>query len=400
MSLTSILERCRGWNTGLRVCLVDFEKAFDTVEHKTLWKVLESQGVHPAYVDMLRLRYHKQTATVTAGCRSRTFNLRRGVKQGDPISALLFIAVMEAIFGKLKGRWKDLNAARKLHYYGLVIDDPCEPLTNLRFADDVLMFSRSRGDMVKMISELSREAKKYGLKIHMGKTKVMTNATIRKPLCCEGAIFDVLEPNASERYLGRQLSMQEYHRTELVNRIKCGWKAFFKFKDALCNRSLPLRNRMKLFGAVVTPSVLYASGTWTMTIENERALRTAQRRMMRWIVQVGRLHDEEWVDYITRSTRRSIQLASACGVEDWIEIQRCRKFDLAGRTANLHDGRWNTRLLSWRPWFREHPRRNVGRPCKRWQDDLVCLAGGSWMTDGVDANLWAALKTGYIKKIA
>ena len=87
------------------MCLVDFEKAFDTVEHDTLWTVLEEQGVHAAYIDLIKTLYKDQTATVTAGCRSRTFSLQSGVKQGDPISALLFIAVIEAIFGRLKQGW-------------------------------------------------------------------------------------------------------------------------------------------------------------------------------------------------------------------------------------------------------------------------------------------------------
>ena len=129
------------------MCLVDFEKAFDTVEHEPLWQVLEEQGVHPAYVHLLKTLYKEQSATVTAGCKSRSFKLERGVKQGDPISALLFIVVMEAIFRKLKSRWRSLNVKRKSHYHGVVVDDPDDPLTNLRFADDVLLFSTCRADI-------------------------------------------------------------------------------------------------------------------------------------------------------------------------------------------------------------------------------------------------------------
>ena len=114
-------------------------------------------------------------------------------------------------------------------------------LTDLRFADDVLLFSTCRADIAKMIVDLSREAKKYGLKIHMGKTKVMTTAQTRRPLSCDGTSVEVLDPESSERYLGRQLAIEEYHVVELKNRINCGWKAFFKFKDALCNRNLPIK---------------------------------------------------------------------------------------------------------------------------------------------------------------
>ena len=95
--------------------------------------------------------------------------LQRGVKQGDPINALLFIAVMEAIFRKLKTKWNKLNTSRKGQYYGVVVDSLLDPSMNLRFADDVLMFSANKTDAAKMIVDLNKETKKYGLKLHMGK---------------------------------------------------------------------------------------------------------------------------------------------------------------------------------------------------------------------------------------
>ena len=83
------------WRQELWLCLVDFEKAFDTVEHASLWRVLADFGVDSSYIALLRKLYRNQLATVMAGMESRSFALNRGVKQGDPISALLFIAVIE-----------------------------------------------------------------------------------------------------------------------------------------------------------------------------------------------------------------------------------------------------------------------------------------------------------------
>ena len=63
-------------------------------------------------------------------------------------------------------------------YFGMVVDDPKDPLTNLRFADDVILVATSRSDVSKMIADLSSEAGKYGLSLHMGKTKILTNSCI------------------------------------------------------------------------------------------------------------------------------------------------------------------------------------------------------------------------------
>ena len=96
------------------------------------------------------------------------------MKQGDPISALLFIAIVEACLRKCRAKWTRLSKRRSNHCFGIVIDDVNEPLTNLRFADDIMLISQSRADTAKMLSDLSEAAAKCGLHVHFGKTKVMT----------------------------------------------------------------------------------------------------------------------------------------------------------------------------------------------------------------------------------
>ena len=143
--------------------LVNFEKAFDSIEHEALWQVLADQGVDDDYIDLLAVLYSNQIACVTGGANSQDFPVGRGVKQGDPISALLFIAVMETLFRNLKQKWNTLNKRRKRQYYGIVVDEPADTLTNLRFADDVLLIAGSLADVGKMIKDLKAESKKFGL---------------------------------------------------------------------------------------------------------------------------------------------------------------------------------------------------------------------------------------------
>ena len=120
-------ELCSEWRSELWLGLIDFEKAFDTVEHDVLWEVLKDQGLHSDYIDIIKRLYDGQTAYVQAGAASRRFPLLRGVKQGDPVSALLFIAVVEQCFRSLKKRWKNTNRRRSGQYFGIVIDDPENP---------------------------------------------------------------------------------------------------------------------------------------------------------------------------------------------------------------------------------------------------------------------------------
>ena len=88
------------------------------------------------------------------------------------------------------------------------------------------------------------------------------------------------------------------------------------------------------------------------------------------MIRPARKVDEEWPDYIRRSTYTCEDLAAQHGSEDWIDTQRKRKCILAAKCSSCSDGQWSIRLLHWKPWFRCMPRRNVGHPVKRWTDDF------------------------------
>ena len=201
LALTLLLGKSKEWGNEVWVCLVDFEKAFDTVAHEKLWATLRTMGVTENYTRLLHKLYSNQTASVFAGTESRSFSLNRGVKQGDPISSLLFLAVMEACFRPLKEKWQKLNKRRAGHYFGIVIDNPDDPLLNLRFADDVALVAQSRQDIGKMLGHLHGEVGAHGLQIHWGKTKVLTTSPCLEqlPVKCGTERIEVITGDGAER---------------------------------------------------------------------------------------------------------------------------------------------------------------------------------------------------------
>ena len=101
---------------------------------------------------------------------------------------------------------------------------------------------------------LTRMCFQNGLKVHMGKTVMLTNDGTRPAaLRCGGHDVRVLQHGQSEKYLGRKFSVDSYHDTELQHRLGCGWAAFAKHKFILCNRRIPLKDRMRLFQASIAP---------------------------------------------------------------------------------------------------------------------------------------------------
>ncbi|GFN78544.1 endonuclease-reverse transcriptase [Plakobranchus ocellatus] len=132
-ALNQLIEKCNEYNLPLCLGFFDYEKAFDSVEHAAIVQALWKVNINENYVTMIENIYKGATARIHIDNRiSEAFEIQRGVRQGDPISPKLFIAIIEQVFKE---------AGLK---YGINIDG--EYLRDLRFADDVacLMYRERR----------------------------------------------------------------------------------------------------------------------------------------------------------------------------------------------------------------------------------------------------------------
>ena len=357
--------------------------------------------VDDKYVAILQRLYEGQMAHVSVEVTSRQFPLKRGVKQGDPISGLLFIAVMEVCFRELKSKWAKLNERRSGPYIGLVIDNEHDVLSNLRFADDVLLVAQSLADARKMVGHLAETASKYGLKLNRAKTKILAMTRRRLPDAVDigGGSIEIVSQDGQERYLGRNVCLGNFHEAELKSRLRGAWAAFCKYKAVFLSRAYSFASKAKLFDATVSPVLLYACACWTLTAGMEQQLTTTRRRMLRSMLGARRLPGEEWVEFIKRSTATAESKMAELGYTTWASAYRRRKWRFVARTAQPVDNRWSTRLLDWSPHFRCHPYRSVGRPLTRWQDCLVKMAGGDWQ-EVARTDVWVVLEGGFSDDLA
>ena len=113
------------------------------------------------------------------------------------------------------------------------------------------------------------------------------------------------------------------------------------------------------------------------------------------------MEEETWVEFIQRTTRIAESQLQKANVRDWVEEQRRRKWEWAGHTARRSDGRWATRILEWKPTTGT---RRVGRPTKRWTDDLDDflrsmwgVGGGEWILLAQDRDEWIKMKEDYVQ---
>jgi hypothetical protein len=187
--------------------------------------------------------------------------------------------------------------------------------------------------------------------------------------------IEVLQPGTSNLYLGRAFSLTNVHDTELDFRIRRAWAKFGAFKHELTDKSVPLHLRLKLFHSVVTPTVMYGSGTWVMTVERQTKLARAQLRMVRSILgRTRRLYPsgnlETWVDWMQRVTAEARMLLHEHGIPLWVSEWENRLTKWARNVASMQPERWARRVLDWHP----SGRRSRGRPVARWQDQHHVLS--------------------------
>ncbi|WKY08982.1 hypothetical protein Q1695_001835 [Nippostrongylus brasiliensis] len=263
----------------------------------------------------------------------------------DTISPNLFSACLESIIRRCN--WNE---------YGISIDG--RKLNHLRFADDIVLITRSTDHASRMLEELHKEGANFGLTINMSKTKFMKNEFAdENSVRVQG---DPLEEVTEYVYLGRLLNMKNDLKPEILRRKKAGWAAFNSLRGVIGSvKDHALR--ANIFNSTVLPALCYSCETWTLTKTTEDQLRRIQAVLERKMVGIS-LHQQRM------SGIHNDQIRAMSKVRDIVIHADEAKHHFAGHLMRRTDGRWSTATVRWEPLDKKRP---VGRPPLRWQDSLA-----------------------------
>ena len=79
------------------------------------------------------------------------------------------------------------------------------------------------------------------------------------------------------------LSLSDHQEKKQGHRIAAAWSAFQKHKGKLCSKHYKLRDRIRLFEAVVTPVSLSGCSAWAMIERKRDRLKTTRRKVLRYV---------------------------------------------------------------------------------------------------------------------
>ena len=83
LNLKMVIEKCREHNKKLYLCIIDYSKAFDKVDHNVLWRNMSDTGFPQHIVLLLKTMYEEQKAAVrTSYGLTEWFGIGQGVRQG------------------------------------------------------------------------------------------------------------------------------------------------------------------------------------------------------------------------------------------------------------------------------------------------------------------------------
>jgi hypothetical protein len=148
--------------TGI-ITFIDYEKAFDTVNWKFLYKCLKAFNFGDKYIAAIKTLYNNiETSVSNNGYSSQFFKPSRGIRQGCPLSALLFIFVVETLANSIR---------KNPRIQGIKIGDTMWKIS--QYADDTTFFLNDEHSMSLTLLVIEMFSKCSGLKINRDKSEAM-----------------------------------------------------------------------------------------------------------------------------------------------------------------------------------------------------------------------------------
>lgn len=220
--LASAIHKARAELSPLHMATLDVKKAFDTVNHKGIIYVLRKNKLPEDLIAYLGNLYSSSTTVLEVrGKRSEPIHAARGVRQGDPLSPLLFNLVINEVLDGL------------LPIIG--VETGGVKINALAFADDLVLMASTADGLQRLLNATTEILRAFGLElmaakcsalslVPSGRDKKMKVAT-ESLFVVDGARIPQLQVLDRWKYLGivydsRGLVASSVDFQDMLNRVK------------------------------------------------------------------------------------------------------------------------------------------------------------------------------------
>ena len=221
---------------------IDYEKAFDTVRWKFIYKVLKTANFGNKFIRNIKTMYNGiQTAISNNGHLTDRFEPTRGIRQGCPISANLFVLIVEILADAIR---------QNKRIRGIKIKDVEFKIT--QYADDTMLYLQDQDSLHTVLLMLEKFTTCSGLKINRDKSEAIwigASSNYRhKP-------FNLKWTKKSIKSLGVIISvdqdeMVKQNYTDKLLKVEHIIKVWSK-------RKMTLKGRILIVNSLIVPQMLY-----------------------------------------------------------------------------------------------------------------------------------------------
>lgn len=250
------MEQARGHESSSSIALLlDQEKAYDRIHPAYLQRILDTFGIPTAFSSTITDLFFSTKIQVNInGHLSASFTQQRGLRQGDPISPILFNLALEpllrAILADDSFQGISLNTVASEN----ISLPTLPPLKCLAYADDVMIFLSTPSDLHRLQLHLSKYQSASNAKLNPHKSQAISLSGNRQPEwntflqqsgfpTCHDRTW--LEPII---YLGYPLASSKSQLDEFLAKLLLSIKS-------LCNqhslRHLSLRGRATILNSLI-----------------------------------------------------------------------------------------------------------------------------------------------------
>lgn len=271
--VSTILADARTSRKEVHLATLDLRKAFDSVTHKTILDTITAIGCPRPFVGYITALYANSETLLQYGSVNTSISVKKGVLQGDPISPLLFNAVMDRAIKMLPP-----EIGYKLN--GLNFN--C-----IAYADDIILVATTKEGLQALIDALTKALASFGLMTNEAKSSTLSLV----PSGREKKIKVITEPQfkVNDQYL-RAIGVLDtwrylgiYYRGAGAPRCRKDLEADL---DRVDKAPLKPQQRLEILRCAVVPRHLHelVLGRVTMNrlIEMDRCVRRHVRKWLRF----------------------------------------------------------------------------------------------------------------------